>query len=342
MENFRAQSQNLAVLNLGATNPGSVDVENGVIYGASVMTIGPLLNKGQVADLKSLNQVLAACQSHGDEGVKFSIDHSECVLSGVGTVKNFRLDDDQLRGDIYLFDLPEKTRILLLAKNLPNACGLSVETTGTPEPIPNMDIKYYRCSTIQAISLVSIAAGNRALFSAAKIDKKENAVTPKKIMEPEELSKAIAAAVKPYSDKIDELTNKLSAYSDEVSKLKASKEADDNDDDEDNDEEEEAKLSAKITAAVTKATEALKAEHESIALSAVSKFAATIGAKTAPSAVEVKTESFKAVNENPDVQKFNAKVEELTKKGVKNPFISAANTFPNLYNAYSLAGGNNR
>lgn len=321
---------------LSSIMTGTIDSKAGIIYGASLMTIGPAIGHGLMVDKKGLEQLLAACKAHGEEGVKFSLDHSGQVLSGVGVAKNFKIDGDHVRGDIHLFELPEKERILALAKNLPNSCGLSVETPGNHEAIPNSDQKLYRCSAIQAVSLVSIPAANSGLFTANKIDSVQKDIPKKTIMEQKDLDLALLTAFKPINDKLDLLSAKVKEQDEKLSKIK-----DDEDDDED--DEDETKLQAKITAAVLAATASIEAavstkleakfnaDKAALIVDSISKFSANIGAKTVPTSVDNGTVT-KLSTQPEAVTLFNAKVEELKKAGIKNAYSHAVMNFPELAN----------
>jgi hypothetical protein len=278
--------------------PGAqaVDAEKGIIRGVSVMTLGPALGHGILIDQKGLDQCLAACKSHGDEGVKLIAKHDGQLDDIVGAVRNFRIEGNQILGDAYLLDTaPQRARVLELAAKLPKEFGLSVETTGQHEPAPNKKQKFYRCDGIDAIALVSKPAANPSgLFEA--VDNPENTMTE------EQLQAAIKAAVDP-------LVSELSGLKTELASLKT---------------ESATKLSA---GDVDKAVETkLAARGSEIALDAVTKFAAGLGVKKAPDAP--------AEPQARGVTKFEAKVEEMAKAGTRNPFFAAVNQFPELYNEY--------
>ncbi len=294
--------------------PGAIDPEAGLIKGVSVMTIGPALGHGMVIDRKGLEQCFSACQSCGDDGVSLIIRHSDEngveLKDIVGAVKNFRIDGEQLLGDAYLLDsAPERTRILEMAAKLPKNFGLSVETTGEHEAVPNSKQKLYRCDGIDAIALVPKPAANKTgIFS--EVDK------PQSSMDPEEIKNAIvegvAAAVEPIKDELSKLGDRLSKLEEPEKK----------DDEPKTDEEKLEKLAAKAA--------------EEGAEKALTRFASQIGVKRAPKADDNH-------NSHRKLTRFEAKVEELTKLGVRNPNAVAVHKHPDLYEEYRIGlekGGN--
>ncbi|HWL53860.1 MAG TPA: hypothetical protein VNQ90_15580 [Chthoniobacteraceae bacterium] len=283
----------------------SVDADAGIIKGVSVMTIGPALGHGMDIDEKGLKQCLAACLAKGDEGVKLVINHESGFSEIVGVVKDFRIEGDQLKGDAHLLDShPQRAHILEVASKMPKNFGLSVETYGKHEPVSNTKRKLYRCEQIDAIALVPTPAANaNGLLS---VD------TPPKEMDEEKIAEIVGTAVADAIAPIDERLKKLEE-ADPENKPEENLEGD-----EKKEEEKLAKLAANVAAA------------------AVTKFASTLGISKNKEAGA------------PDIQrgkltKFEAKVEELVKAGVRNPHAAAVTKYPELYNEYRIGlerGGN--
>jgi hypothetical protein len=251
---------------------GRVDAKAGILYGVSVITLGPALGHNVTVDEKGIKQCLKACEEFGDEGVKLVVNHDSGFQEIVGSVKNFRISGLQLLGDAHLLDTPQdRDHILELAQKLPRNIGLSVETYGNPETIEKK--KYWRVDSIDAIALVPNPAANaKGLFS-----KKPDAVDTSQEstlenMEAKDLTPLIEAALKPLSDKLTALEAKVDDKS-EQTKLSAKL-------DEHKTKLEalptEAKLGEVVKAEVEKA---VKEQAPQIAADAVTKFAASVGVK---------------------------------------------------------------
>lgn len=147
----------------------SVDQEQGVIRGVSVLTIGPALGHGIYIDQEGLNQCLTACNARGSVRL---IDKHDAEFEGiVGAVTNFRIEGDQVKGDVELFkEHPMRGRILEIATKIPTEFGLSIEASDEHVDNPAGDGKLFRTSDVDAIALVPRPAANRRGMFSAQVD----------------------------------------------------------------------------------------------------------------------------------------------------------------------------
>lgn len=121
----------------------SVDRENGVIYGYSVITKGPALGHGMEIDEKTLGQVVQL-GNQAKMGIKARFDHPNASNTSMGTflgrTKNFRKAGDRVIGDLYLSESAKEapqgdlyTYVLGLAERDPQAFGASIVFEGKSE-----------------------------------------------------------------------------------------------------------------------------------------------------------------------------------------------------------------
>lgn len=256
------------------SSAGNIDADKGVIYGASILTIGPAVgHKGDV-DEKGLEQALTACREAGEEGVNLVIKHEGEFEDIVGGITNFRRKGLQLLGDIHLDETsPYRARVLEIAQKRPSKFGLSVESYPSEagwEKVGNK--KMYRCTEMVSVAIVPEPASNpKGLFSrGTAVDTSQESTLEN--MEAKDLTPLIEAALKPLSDKLTALETKVDDKS-EQTKLSAKL------------DEQKTQLSAlptqeKIGEVVKAEVEkAVKEQAPQIAADAVTKFAATTGVK---------------------------------------------------------------
>ena len=147
---------------------GEVDEVNGIIKGVSVLSIGPARGHGITIDRTGLEQCLQACRERG--AIKLIVRHDGEVLETVGSVENFSIVGDQVKGDAILFENhPNRKFILEYAKKLPKEFGLSIECDPLHEDRPEGG-KLFRTNSVDAIAIVQRPAANRALFSRKEVD----------------------------------------------------------------------------------------------------------------------------------------------------------------------------
>jgi hypothetical protein len=139
-------------------------------------------------------QVKAAAETYMG-GLKVKTDHYTGFNEIVGALKNFVIDGDQLRADLYLLKNHEATaRILEMAELMPDTFGLSISFSGEHQETD--DTVFARCSEIYSADLVDTPAANPSGLFSAKVDSMEKAMDEKQFAE------ALAAALSPINDKL--------------------------------------------------------------------------------------------------------------------------------------------
>lgn len=149
---------------------GSIDKENGVIHGVSVVSIGIAEGHDMQIDATTLEQVKAAAARAGSLQVK--IDHWSGFDGIVGTLQNFGIESDRLRADLHLLDNhPARSRVLEMAEKMPGNFGLSIVFSGEPELKDGA--AFARCSELFSVDLVDRPAANPTGLFAAGVDMME-------------------------------------------------------------------------------------------------------------------------------------------------------------------------
>ena len=241
---------------------GRVDREANVIRGVAVITKGPALGHGMFVDDLTLQQVVEQAKTYAG-GLKVKLDHTNSASEIVGYLREFRIEGESVRADLYLLrSSPRREYILELAETIPDTFGLSIAFSGSDEKLG--DNWFARCAEIYSADIVSEPAANPSgLFQAG-----ETQPTPTNNMTPEEIQAAIAAALAPLIEKIAAL---------------------------------EAAVVVDTTSDVTEMTDAQKAQVQSAAkeaaLSVLREFSASLPApaKFSAPAVEPKAESFESI-----------------------------------------------
>jgi hypothetical protein len=179
----------LAVLN------GTIDAQNAIIAGVSVITVGEAKGHGMLIDESTLQQVKAAAETYAG-GLKVKTDHYTGFDNIVGALKNFVIDGDQLRADLYLLKNHEATaRILEMAELMPDTFGLSISFSGEHEENEGGTV-FARCAEIYSADLVDTPAANPTGLFSAKVD------SAKKAMDEKQFAEALAAALSPINEKL--------------------------------------------------------------------------------------------------------------------------------------------
>jgi hypothetical protein len=153
---------------------------------------------------QTLVEVKAAAETYAG-GLKVKTDHYTGFNEIVGTLKNFRIDGDQLRADLFLLKNHDATaRILEMAELMPDTFGLSISFTGEHEESDN-DIVFARCTEIYSADLVDAPAANPTGLFSVKVD------SEKKAMDEKQIADAIAAALAPVIEEMAAMQAKLAA-----------------------------------------------------------------------------------------------------------------------------------
>jgi len=150
----------MARITLFAAATGSqVDREAGILRGVSVITAGvEAKGHGIWIDQTSLEMVKACAETYVD-GLQVKSDHGSGFGEIEGVLRNFQIDDNQLRADFYLIKSGEEyERIMEMAELMPSSFGLSIEFSGVSEEIA--EYRYARPVEIYAAALVGQPAAN--------------------------------------------------------------------------------------------------------------------------------------------------------------------------------------
>ena len=182
---------------------GTIDAQAATITGVSVITVGEAKGHGMLIDAQTLLQVKEAAETYSG-GLKVKTDHYTGFNEIVGTLKNFVIDGDQLRADLYLLKNHDATaRILEMAELMPDTFGLSISFSGEHEE--QGDTVFARCSEIYSADLVDAPAANPTGLFSAKVD------SEKKAMDETQIAEAIAAALAPIIAEMTDMKEKLAA-----------------------------------------------------------------------------------------------------------------------------------
>jgi hypothetical protein len=289
---------------------GTIDAQAATITGVSVITVGEAKGHGMLIDAQTLLQVKSAAETYSG-GLKVKTDHYSGFNEIVGTLKNFRIDGDQLRADLFLLKNHDATaRILEMAELMPDTFGLSISFSGQHEESEDGTV-FARCSEIYSADLVDAPAANDAGLFSVKVD------SEKKAMDEKQIADAIAAALAPVIEEMAAMQAKLAALEykpeDEAPKMEEGEMPASED-------EEKEDMSAKLAAEL--------AEIKSL----VTNFGAKPVAVAVP--VEAKTEEVK------EPTNFSEALEVVKAEGLSGAAATKAviARFPDLYLAARNSG----
>jgi hypothetical protein len=184
---------------------GEIDASSAIIRSVSVITTGEARGHGLLVDATTLQQVKDAAETYPG-GLRVKTDHYSGFNEIVGTLKNFVIDGDQLRADLFLLKNHDATpRILEMAELMPGSFGLSISFSGQHEEQEGYEEVFARCSEIYSADLVDAPAANPTGLFSVKVDSK------KIVMDEKQIADAIAAALAPVMEDMAALQAKLSA-----------------------------------------------------------------------------------------------------------------------------------
>ena len=173
---------------------GDIDAAAATIKNVSVITAGEARGHGMQIDEKTLLQVKAAAETYAG-GLKVKTDHYSGFNEIVGALKNFTIDGDQLRADLFLLKNHDATaRIIEMAELMPDTFGLSISFSGEHEE--SGETVFARCSEIYSADLVDAPAANPTGLFSVKVDSK------KSVMDEKQFAEALAAALAPINEKM--------------------------------------------------------------------------------------------------------------------------------------------
>jgi hypothetical protein len=182
---------------------GDIDAAAATIKNVSVITVGEARGHGMQIDAQTLLQVKAAAETYAG-GLKVKTDHYTGFNEIVGALKNFTIDGDQLRADLFLLKNHDATaRIIEMAELMPDTFGLSISFSGEHEE--SGETVLARCSEIYSADLVDTPAANPTGLFSAKVD------SMKTVMDEKQIADAIAAALAPVIEEMAALSAKLAA-----------------------------------------------------------------------------------------------------------------------------------
>lgn len=326
----------VALTQFQALPSDSVDKQAGVIKGVSVLTIGPALGHGIQIDQEGLNQCLEACNNRGS--IKL-IDKHDAEFEGiVGSVTNFRIEGDKVKGDAELFENhPMRNRIIEIATKIPTEFGLSIECDNAHIDNPNGEGKLFRCTNVDAVALVPRPAANKTgLFSAKQFDTPaklnlipmtnlktalQNFAKLAKLEEGDTLDKVIDAIVEATTVDQPSIEDRLKKLEDGMKPVEMS-------------DEEKEKLQAEEADKEKADEEKMAKLAEKVAEEKFTKFTQEIGLKRSPSAGG----GFVVQDEK---TKFESAISEQMSAGAKDrstAIFRLAKDKPELYNEARKSG----
>jgi hypothetical protein len=220
---------------------GDIDAAAATIKNVSVITVGEARGHGMQIDEKTLLQVKAAAETYAG-GLKVKTDHYTGFNEIVGALKNFTIDGDQLRADLFLLKNHDATaRIIEMAELMPDTFGLSISFSGEHEE--KGETVLARCSEIYSADLVDTPAANPTGLFSAKVD------SEKTVMDEKQIADAIAAALAPVIEDMAALQAKLAKMEETPEdEEKVMEEHDDKEKEMTEDEEKPEDMTAKLSA----------------------------------------------------------------------------------------------
>jgi hypothetical protein len=221
---------------------GAIDTDNAVISDVSVITIGEARGHGMLVDAQTLLEVKEAAETYAG-GLKVKTDHFSGFNQIVGALRNFRIDGDQLRADLFLLKNHEATaRILEMAELMPDTFGLSISFSGQHEESES-GVVFARCGEIYSADLVDAPAANPTGLFSAKVDSAE------KVMDEKQFADALAQALAPINEKLSAFEAFMTEANTRFEALAYMPEASKEDKaEEEKDEEPQEDMSAKLAA----------------------------------------------------------------------------------------------
>jgi hypothetical protein len=221
---------------------GTIDAQAATITGVSVITVGEAKGHGMLIDAQTLLQVKEAAETYSG-GLKVKTDHYTGFNEIVGTLKNFVIDGDQLRADLYLLKNHDATpRILEMAELMPDTFGLSISFSGEHEE--QGDTVFARCSEIYSADLVDAPAANPTGLFSARVD------SGKKVMDEKQFAEALAAALNPITEKMSAFEAFMAEAQTKLASIVIEDESEDDSSEDSSEEEMKNKedMSAKLAA----------------------------------------------------------------------------------------------
>jgi hypothetical protein len=155
----------------------NASVEDGVFRNVSLITCGPCIGHGVMADEVTLRQVME-CGKRFKTGVRVNLSHYSGVDASVGYIDNLHISGPKLLGDLHLF--PEHKDFALIKKQISqigDTFGISLYLDGPDEMVNG--VPCVRCETLFSADIVPVPSANASgIFSrGSQLDSRRNTAT---------------------------------------------------------------------------------------------------------------------------------------------------------------------
>lgn len=148
---------------------GRIDLDNGVIKGVSLITMGDARGHGLVVDDVTLSQLKDSLESTPSPGIKAKLNHRSGVEAVFGYINNFQVKGNKLTGDLNMLqNHKDYNQTMEQISTMPGQIGLSVAFQGDKEK--QGDKTYARCKRIISVDLVADPAANPDGMFETKVD----------------------------------------------------------------------------------------------------------------------------------------------------------------------------
>ena len=156
-------------LNLFSAIDGRVDLDNGVIKGVSLITMGDARGHGLIVDEVTLDQLKTSMEQASAPGIKAKLNHRSGVEAVFGYINNFQVKGNKLTGDLNMLqNHKDYNQTMEQISTMPGQIGLSVAFQGEKEK--QGDKTYARCKRIISVDLVADPAANPDGMFETKVD----------------------------------------------------------------------------------------------------------------------------------------------------------------------------
>lgn len=269
-----------------------VDRQSRKIYDVSLMTVGEAIGHDEFVDDTTLRLMMELMPAK----TKVKIDHTGGTMTTAGYITQPRIEGNQIRGDVVLFDSCEDHPLVLdMAEEIPDEFGFSANILKTVEAVDGK--LCIRPTAVRSLDLVDMPATNPAGLYQQKPNKKMD----------EEL--------KALTEKVEELSAKLEKHDEEYKALSAKLENSPEPDlekEKELEEEKEKELAEKLE----EKSQELAAKYEAIAKEQAAQFSkiATEAALATVAKVLGKSATYSQADNNPPELDFNGVVAQYQSK----------------------------
>ena len=229
-----------------ASKPERVDAEKGIIYGASLNTVGEAKGHGVFLDQEFVNRVALLAQEKPG-GLKARFGHPNMCSTAMGTFlgrwKNFRVDGEQARADLYLSNASKDTPngnlrdyVLSMASEEADMFGTSIvfsagreyqrndEDEKVFDDIDDSQPVFVEIKALHAADIVDDPAANEGMFSAFSGETLAGQVTQfldenPQIFEAIKDNTELFGAIASHSDNFNEFVQSYEQYKSEANAM---------------------------------------------------------------------------------------------------------------------------